>query len=121
MAVMSLIEDKTRPESRVVASAPEHEVFDRNPDPALEELVRLAAVLSGADYAYLGWLDSRRLWFKSTYGFMAREQNRWTPACQWTVEQGAPLLLRDTAEDSRFRAEGVELENALPCRSYLGI
>ncbi|WP_263352341.1 PAS domain S-box protein [Acidicapsa acidisoli] len=118
---MSLIEDKTRPESRVVASAPEHEVFDRNPDPALEELVRLAAVLSGADYAYLGWLDSRKLWFKCTYGFLAREQERTTTACQWMMQQGAPLLLRDTAEDSRFRAEGVELENALPCRSYLGI
>jgi two-component system sensor histidine kinase VicK len=35
------------------------------------------------------------------------------------------LLVRDAAEDSRFRtsdgAVGVELENALPCRSYLGV
>jgi two-component system sensor histidine kinase VicK len=121
MAVMSLLEDKIRRESRVAASSREHEVFDRRPDPALEELVRLAAVLSGADYAYLGWLDSNRLWFKCTYGFMARDQDRATTACQWMVQQGAPLLIRDTAEDSRFRSEGIELENALPCRSYLGV
>ena len=125
MAAMSLIEDKIRPESPIVASSPEHEVFDRNPDPALEELVRLAAVLSGADYAYLGWLDSRRLWFKCTYGFVARDQDRTKTACQWMVQQGSPLLLRDAAEDKRFRKsegnEGVELENALACRSYLGV
>ena len=125
MAAMSLIEDKTRPESRIVTLSPEHEVFDRNPDPALEELVRLAAVLSGADYAYLGWLDSRRLWFKCTYGFMARDQDRTKTACQWMIQQGSPLLLRDAAEDKRFQTPegdaGVELENALACRSYLGI
>ena len=121
MAVMSPIEDKTRPESRVVASSPEHEVFDRNPDPALEELIRLAAVLTGADYTYLGWLDSRRLWFKCTYGFLARDQDRSTTACQWMVQLGSPLLLRDAADDERFPFEVVELENALPCRSYLGV
>ena len=122
---MSLLEDKTRSENRVVVSSPEHEVFDRSPDPALEELARLAAVLSGADYAYLGWMDSSRLWFKCTYGFMARDQDRTTTACQWMIQQGVPLLVRDAAEDSRFRtsdgAVGVELENALPCRSYLGV
>jgi len=121
MAVMSLLEDKIRRESRVAASSREHEVFDRRPDSALEELVRLAAVLSGADYAYLGWVDSNRLWFKCTYGFMARDQDRATTACQWMVQQGAPLLIRDAAEDSRFGPEGIELENALPCRSYLGV
>src|SRR5580698_5837439 len=100
MAVMSPIEDKTWPESRVMVSSPEHEVFDSNPDPALEELIRLAAVLSGADYAYLGWLDSSRLWFKCTYGFMAREQDRATTADQWVVHQSAPLLVRDATTDA---------------------
>ena len=122
MAVMSLIEGKTRPESRVAASQPnEHEVFNRSPDPALEELIRLAAVLSGADYAYLGWMDSSRLWFKCTYGFLARDQDRTTTADQWVVDPGAPLLLRNAAEDSRFAPNGVQLENAPICRSYLGV
>jgi two-component system sensor histidine kinase VicK len=125
MAVMSLIEDKTRRESRVGASSQVHEVFDRDPDPALEELVRLAAVLSGAEYAYLGWIDPKRLWFKCTYGFLARDQDRTTTACQWMMQQGSPLLVRDAAADPRFQASrtkgSIELENALPCRSYLGV
>jgi PAS domain S-box-containing protein len=131
MAVMSLIQDKTRPEKTAVAAARGHEasaghqVWDRNPDPALEELVRLAAVLSGADYAYLGWMDSTRLWFKCTYGFLARDQDRATTADQWVVHLGSPLLVRDATTDARFARPqgepGVELENALPCLSYLGV
>jgi len=126
---MSLIQETTRsemrPESRSMPPPSLAEVSDRTPDPALEELVRLAAVLSGADYAYLGWMDSDRLWFKSTYGFMARDQDRKTSACHWVVSQAASLLIRDAAAeshtDSRIPAEGIELENALRCQSYLGI
>jgi two-component system sensor histidine kinase VicK len=121
MGVMSPIEDKTRPESRAVASLSEYEAFDRSPDPALEELVRLAAVLSGADYAYLGWMDASRLWFKCTYGFLARDQDRTATACQRMMQQGSPLLIRDAAGDARFGADGIELENAVTCRSYLGV
>ena len=103
----------------------EREATDRVPDPALEELVRLAAVLSGADYAYISWMDSNRLSFKSTYGFMARSQYCKTSACHWVLSEAAPLLIRDAATESladrRIPAEGFELENALPCQSYLGV
>ena len=37
------------------------ESFDLNPDPALDELTELSAVLSNADYAYMGWMDFNRL------------------------------------------------------------
>ena len=39
----------------------ESSLFDRDADPALDELVELAAVLCGTDYAYLGWMDYNRL------------------------------------------------------------
>jgi len=131
---MSLIEEKSRTENRT--PSPVHEGFDRNPDPALEELVRLAAVLSGADYAYLGWpdplrpdplrpdaapLEATRLHFKCTYGFLARDQDFATTACQWVLQQGSPLLITDSATDERFPSSAIEVENALPCRSYLGV
>jgi len=122
---MSVVDAKTRRETHALPPSADGEGFDSGPDPALDELVRLAAVLSGADYAYLAWVDATRLWFKSTYGFLAKEQSRITSACNWVAAQGFPLLIRDVAAeaeiDSRFRPEGVELENALPCQSYLGV
>src|SRR5450631_2269497 len=106
MASMSVVDAKTRSEPHALPPSADREVFDTGPDPALDELVRLAAVLSGADYAYLAWVDATRLWFKSTYGFMAREQSRISSACSWVAAQGSPLLIRDVAAeaeiDSRF-------------------
>jgi PAS domain S-box-containing protein len=103
-----------------MASRSEFDVFDRNPDPALDELTELAAVLSVADYAYIGWMDFNRLWFKSRHGFNALDQPRSLTACQWMLEKGEPLLVRDAGQDSRFPPDGIELPNAKRCRSYAG-
>jgi PAS domain S-box-containing protein len=103
-----------------MVSRSEFDIFDRNPDPALDELTELAAVLGGADYAYMGWMDFNRLWFKSKHGFVASEQPRSTTACQWMLERGVPLLIRDASQDPRFPPDGIELAGARPCRSYAG-
>ncbi len=96
-------------------------MFDRSPDPALDELTHLCAFLCNADYAYIGWMDCDRLWFKSQSGFKASEQLRTTTACQWLLETGQPLLICDAGQDSRFPPTGVPLMNAKPCRSYAGV
>jgi PAS domain S-box-containing protein len=100
---------------------PDFALFDRNADPALDELTELAAVLSNAAYAYVGWLDLSRLWFKSRSGFKATDQPRATTACHWLVERGHPLLVTDASQDSRFQPEGIPLPAAFPCRSYAGV
>jgi two-component system, OmpR family, sensor histidine kinase VicK len=99
---------------------PEFNIFDRNPDPALDELVELAAVLCGADYSYIGWLDFNRLWFKARYGFKAIEQSRAVTACQWMLERGEPLLIPNAAEDRRFLPQGIPVPGAKPALSYAG-
>ncbi len=96
-------------------------VFDRNPDPALDELTELAAILCAADYAYLGWMDLNRLWFKARYGFKAADQARDSTACQWMLEKGAPLLVENAGEDPRFPPEGIPLLGASACLSYAGV
>ena len=99
----------------------DNDAFDLNPDPALDELTELSAVLSNADYAYMGWMDFSRLWFKSQFGFKAQEQPRSSTACQWLLEKGEPLLILDAAGDPRFPPTGIALMGAKPCRSYAGV
>ena len=103
-----------------MASRSEFDIFDRNPDPALDELTELAAVLGGADHAYMGWMDFNRFWFKSKHGFVAAEQPRSLTACQWVVESGRPLLIRDASKDPRFPPDGIPLAGVRPCKSYAG-
>ena len=104
-----------------MASHSEFDIFDRSPDPALEELTELAAILSAADYAYIGWTDSNRLWFKTCNGFDAVEQPLAASACQWMLESGQPMLVHDASQDRRFPPTGIPLPNAKPCRSYFGV
>jgi two-component system, OmpR family, sensor histidine kinase VicK len=104
-----------------IALRQEFEMFDRNPDPALDELTELCAVLSNADYSYIGWMDFNRLWFKSQFGFKAQEQPRSTTACQWLLEKSQPLLIADAAQDQRFPPTGIPLMGAKICRSYAGV
>ena len=99
----------------------EFEIFDRNPDPALDELTELCAVLCNADYAYIGWMDFNRLWFKSQFGFTAQEQPRSTTADQWLLELHQPLLIGDAAGDPRFPPAGIPLMGAKSCRSYAAV
>jgi PAS domain S-box-containing protein len=107
-------------EFKKMLSRSEFDVFDRNPDPSLDELTELAAVLSVADYAYMGWMDFNRLWFKSQFGFHAPDQPRSSSACQWMLEKGASLLIRDASQDPHFPPDGIPLAGAKPCRSYAG-
>lgn len=96
-------------------------VFDHNVDPALDELTELAAVLSNADGAYIGWLDLDRLWFKSRFGFTASDVPAHATACPWTIESAQPLLIDDASQDSRFPPAGLVLPELGPCLSYAGV
>jgi two-component system, OmpR family, sensor histidine kinase VicK len=104
-----------------MASRSELDVPDRSPDPALDELTGLAAALCGASFAYIGWTDANRLWFRSTHGFQATEQPRSQTGCNWTLELGAPLLIPDAGNEPRFPPQGIDLAGVGPCRSYAGV
>jgi len=113
--------EKSEEHGVTVASRPEFDVPDRSHDLALDELTGLAAGLCGSEFAYVGFLDASRLWFKSCHGFNATGQARELAAGQWTVEAGAPLLIQDAGQDSRFSPDGIELPGAPRCRSYAGV
>ena len=99
----------------------EFDLFDCKPDPALDELVELAAVLCEGRYAYLGRVDSNRIWFRARYGFQALEMPRTRAACQWVASSGTPLLITDATQDMRMPPEGLEIPRGGRCRSYIGV
>ena len=108
-------------ENQEAVVRPEIGIFDRNPDPALDELVELAAVLCDAEYGYIGWMDFNRLWFKARFGFRATDQPRASTACQWMLEKSEPLLIADASQDPRFPPEGIPLAGAGSCLSYAAV
>ena len=117
---MCAMQSQPLSENQGMVARSEFNIFDRNPDAALNELTELAAVLSTADYAYIGWMDFGRLWFKAQFGFKAPEQISSATACQWMLEKGEPLLIANAAEDRRFTPQGIPVPGATPCLSYAG-
>jgi two-component system, OmpR family, sensor histidine kinase VicK len=118
---MGIMQSYRHSENVTLMSRPDFDVFDRNPDPALDEITELAAVLSLAEFAYIGWMDFNRLWFKSRFGFNASEQPRASTGCNWVLTTGQSLLVTDAAEDRRFPQGGIEVPGGKPCRSYAGV
>ena len=124
---MSSLQEKIRSESRIMSSS-EFEAEDRVADPALDEFVRLAAEIAGADCGYLAWLEGSQLGLKSTHGFSAWTESALIEACHRVTLSGVALLVKDAATDlalndlpSKESCSGVELDKGMHYRSYLGI
>jgi PAS domain S-box-containing protein len=108
-----------RDEAERLRALLQYEVLDTAPDPALAEIVALAARMTHAPYAYIGFLDSYRLWFKECVGFLESEQPIQTSACQYAILDPRPSLIEDAANDPRFPCGGIKLGESVICRSYM--
>jgi PAS domain S-box-containing protein len=106
-------------EAERLKSLQEYDILDTPADPAFDEIVRVAAQVTGAPYAYLGFMDANRLWFKSRFGFQGTEIPRLATACQYTILEPEPLLIGDAAMEPRFPVRGIPLTKTVHCRSYL--
>ena len=100
-------------EAERLKSLLEYDILDTPPDPALDELVRVAAEVTGAPYAYLGFLDANRLWLKSRFGFQATEIPRLATADQYTILVPEPLRISELAMEPRFPVRGIALTRAI--------
>src|SRR5579859_6186382 len=118
---MEAIKGYQNAEHRSLISRSDFEIFDRTPDPALDELTELAAVLCLADYAYIGWIDFNRLWFKSRSGFVGIEQASAGTGSDWIAATGQSLVIQDAASDQSLPAAGIELPGGRICRSFAAI
>jgi PAS domain S-box-containing protein len=107
-------------EAERLKSLAQYEILDTLPDPALDEITRLAAAYCRAPYAYISFIDANRVWFKSRIGFLSRQQPRSISACQYAILETNALLIEDAAADYRFAPSGIPLAATTHCRAYIG-
>ncbi len=107
-----------RDEAERLKSLSQYEILDTLPDPALDEITRLAANFCRAPFAYISFIDGSRIWYKSRIGFLSRQQPRASSACQYTILEPHAAVIDDAAQDYRFAPSGIPLAAATHCRSY---
>src|SRR5580698_2010939 len=105
-------------ETERLKSLLQYEILDTLPDPAFDEIARMAASICNAPYAFIGFLDWSRVWFKSTVGFTARQIRRNGSPCQFLLLDAKPLIISDALADQRFASSGIVLDDGIRCRSY---
>jgi PAS domain S-box-containing protein len=105
-------------ETERLKSLQQYEILDTLPDPAFDEIARMAATICNAQYAFISFVDWSRVWFKSSIGFSARQIRRTGSPCQFVILDAKPLLITDASADQRFAASGIVLASGLQCRSY---
>src|SRR5450432_4525975 len=94
-------------ETERLKSLLQYDILDTLPDPAFDEIARMAASICNAPYAFIGFLDWSRVWFKSTVGFAARQIRRSGSACQFLLLDAKPLIISDELTDHRFSDSGI--------------
>jgi diguanylate cyclase (GGDEF)-like protein/PAS domain S-box-containing protein len=78
------------------------EVLDTPPEPALDDLVALAANVCGAPIALLSLVDEDRIWFKARFGLDLTSIPREGALCGETIAHGDLLIIEDLRQDARF-------------------
>jgi sigma-B regulation protein RsbU (phosphoserine phosphatase) len=81
-------------------------LLDTPPDPAFDDLTRLAAILVSAPLAFATIVDDRRSFWKSTFGLPGdapRENTVEESFCQYVVRSRRELIVTDAVVDDRTR------------------
>lgn len=78
-------------------------LLDTEPEPAYDDIVKLAAVICEVPIATVTLVDAHRQWYKARIGLTARETDREVSFCSWTVASDELLVVEDAREDLRFR------------------
>ncbi|MCX7228525.1 MAG: ATP-binding protein [Burkholderiales bacterium] len=77
-------------------------ILDTPPDPALDELTRLAADVLGTPIALVSLVDEDRQWFKSRVGLAATQTPRCDAFCAHAIAQEGLFVVADAWADPRF-------------------
>lgn len=86
-----------------LAALARYDVLDTPPEPALDRLVRLAALLLDVPIALISLVDAGRQWVKARYGLDMRDAPRTIAFCDHAIRGTGILVVPDAELDPRFR------------------
>jgi PAS domain S-box-containing protein len=95
-------------------------VIDTAPDPALDELARLAAQICNTPVAFISLVDASRVWFKSSFGVDTIEMPRKDSPCEYTILGQEIFEITDATKDERWAPDGFFIGNS-NLRFYAGV
>jgi len=98
----------------------QYNVLDTAPEPAFDDLTRLASQVCAAPIALLSLMDADRHWFKSVHGIPAEKLPREVSFCTVTALQRDLVVVADAAKDERF-ANDPMVVGAPTVRFYAGV
>jgi hypothetical protein len=81
----------------------EYDILDTPPDEALDNIVQLAAVVCKVPAAFIGFIDSDRLWFKSRLGFDIQQKDRKGSFSALTILGNDVFIVSDALHHPMFR------------------
>jgi PAS domain S-box-containing protein len=96
------------------------DILDSAPEPHFDAVCRVARRIFGVGGAFVALMGEERVWLKTPCDLIPTTAPRRQVFCHAVIEQGEPIIARDTREDPRFRdLEAVKGDNAI--RFYAGI
>ena len=103
-----------------LAALRRYAVLDTPPEPALDDLTRLAASACDAPMALISFVDESRLWFKSRVGFELAAAPRASSFCGQAIPSGELCVIEDATRDERFTGNPL-LQGESSVRFYAGM
>lgn len=80
------------------------DVLDTEPEPAFDDLARVAALICRTPVALVSLIDDTRQWFKARIGIDAHQTPRSVAFCDHAIRSPeAVMVVQDATEDVRFR------------------
>jgi signal transduction histidine kinase len=92
----------TNHEQRRIADLRSFEILDTPAEDKYDHIVALAKLIADTPAAYITFIDTERLWFKSVVGLPDQDIPRERTFCQFVVETESYLLIEDSWNDPRF-------------------
>jgi diguanylate cyclase (GGDEF)-like protein len=107
-------------ESERVDAVRRYSILDTGRETLYDDISTLAAKMCGTCYAAISFVDERRCWLKSTYGFKSEQYDRDAWFCAQTVTNPDEVtLIPDTRKDKQYSA-GNHVKGDLHIRCYAG-